>query len=267
MAPEAQLTLDRHEGGEFPFVARGVFLSFQLSQSLNLELRTTDALWNGRTFRGDVKVMLPGERRTFRHKKPARFAHVTIPEPLLTNLGGNVGRLRPHAILSDAPLRHLMEAWVYEARAGDPPSSLFAQGALQAMLARLAALNGKRESLPSHRMPAPLFKRALELIEAGLGEDLSVTTLARACGLSASHFTALFKATAGEPPHRYQTRRRVERAKELLLNGESPALAAVAVGFCDQSHLARHMRRLTGFTPSHWRRSPADRSSRKRNVL
>jgi AraC-like DNA-binding protein len=59
----------------------------------------------------------------------------------------------------------------------------------------------------------------------------------------------------------------VERAKELLLDGESPALAAVAVGFCDQSHLARHMRRITGFSPSHWRRLAMDRSSRKRNVL
>jgi len=267
MVLDAQLTLDRHEGGEFPFVANGVFLSFQLSQSLDLELRTSDALWSGRTLRGDVKVMLPGEPRTFRHKRPARFAHVTIPEPLLTSLGGNAGRLRPHVILSDAPLRHLMEAWCGETRAGGTPSNLFAQGALQAMLARLAALNGGRESRPSHRMPKPLFKRAVELIEARLDEDLSVTTLARACGLSASHFTALFKATAGEPPHRYQTRRRVERARELLLEGESPALAAVAVGFCDQSHLARHMRRLTGLSPSQWRRLPADRSSRKRNVL
>jgi len=265
MVLEAQLVLDRNEGGEFPFVASGVFLSFQLSQSLDLELRTSDALWSGRTFRGDVKVMLPGEPRTFRHKRPARFAHVTIPEPLVAALGG--AGLRPHVILSDAPLRHLMEAWLGEAGAGASPSSLFTQGALQAMLARLAALNGGRESLPRHRMPKPLFKRALELIEAKLDEDLSVTTLARACGLSASHFTTLFKATAGEPPHRYQTRRRVERAKELLLEGESPALAAIAVGFCDQSHLARHMRRLTGFSPSHWRRVAADRSSRKRNVL
>jgi AraC-like DNA-binding protein len=116
-------------------------------------------------------------------------------------------------------------------------------------------------------MPRHLLHRALELIDAKLEDDLSVAALAQACGLSASHFAALFKASAGEPPHRYQTRRRVERARELLLAGESPAAAALAVGFCDQSHLARHMRRVTGHSPGYWERISADRSPRQRDVL
>jgi len=267
MVHQLRLIRDRNDAGEFPVVASGLFLSFQLSHSLDLELRTSDALWSGRSIRGDMKVMLPGEPRTFRHDKPARFAHITIPEPLLADLGGSASRLRPHVILSDAPLRHLLEAWLGETRAEGSTSQLFAEGALQAMLARLLTLNGQREAVPRSRLSKQLLKRALDLIEAKLDEDLSVAMLAHACGLSASHFTALFKASAGEPPHRYQTRRRVERARELLLVGASPAVAAVAVGFCDQSHLARHMRRLTGHSPSHWQRIPADRSSRQRNVL
>lgn len=262
-----QLIRDRHAAGEFSFVAQGVYLSFQLSQSLALELATSDGLWKGRSFRGDVKVMLPGERRIFRHKVPAHFAHVTIPESLHASLDGSPSRLRPHTLLSDVPLRYVIEAWLAEGAAGGAPSRLFADGALQAILARLATLKGGRLAPPPGRMPPHLFKRAVDLIEAKLDQDVSIATLAQVCGLSVSHFTSLFRASAGEPPHRYQTRRRVERARDLLLSGETPAAAALAVGFCDQSHLARHMRRLTGYRPSHWRRMSAERPLRKRNVL
>ena len=47
------------------------------------------------------------------------------------------------------------------------------------------------------------------------------------------------------------TRCRVDRARQLLLR--SPvSLSAVAheVGFCDQSHLARHFKRVLGVTPA-----------------
>jgi AraC-like DNA-binding protein len=51
----------------------------------------------------------------------------------------------------------------------------------------------------------------------------------------------------------------VERARELLVAGVDPSHAAVAVGFYDHSHLARHMRRLLGISPSVLR--PPRRSS------
>ena len=77
-----------------------------------------------------------------------------------------------------------------------------------------------------------------------------VEDLARELDSSPSHFAALFSMSVGEPPHRYQIRRRVERAWELLLSGTAPADAAVAVGFYDQSHLSRHMRRVLGRSPA-----------------
>src|SRR5688500_4206383 len=264
---ELHLIRDRNEGGEFSFTARGLFLSFHLGEVLELEQRTSDAFWAGRSFRGDVKVLLPGEGRTFRHRLPARFAHITIPPKLLAEFDTVTEALRPHVILRDPPLRHLMDALLAESMAEHPTSQLFAESMAQALVARLASLNGRGSREPRSRMPAALFKRALELIEAELSRDLSVAELARACGLSPSHFSALVKASAGEPPHRYQTRRRVERARELLQRGDSPASAAIAVGFCDQSHLGRHMRRLTGQSPSHWQGLSADRSGGQRNVL
>jgi AraC family transcriptional regulator len=51
--------------------------------------------------------------------------------------------------------------------------------------------------------------------------------------------------------HRYVVRRRVERARTLLLQGELKASeVALASGFAHQSHMARWMRRELGLTPS-----------------
>jgi hypothetical protein len=59
-------------------------------------------------------------------------------------------------------------------------------------------------------------------------------------------------------PHAYLSQLRVRKAKALLARGESVAAAALAVGFVDQSHLNRHFKRITGFTPGHYRRIVQD---------
>lgn len=97
--------------------------------------------------------------------------------------------------------------------------------------------------------PSTPMSRVLAFLDANLADDLSVDELARIAGLSPGHFSTMFRIAVGESPHRHLVRLRVERARALLLRGDSPADAALAVGFCDQSHLARHMQRLLGITP------------------
>lgn len=54
----------------------------------------------------------------------------------------------------------------------------------------------------------------------------------------------------GVPIHQYVIQRRVDRAKTLLMrNGLSMAEIALASGFAHQSHMARQMRHVLGFTP------------------
>ena len=54
-------------------------------------------------------------------------------------------------------------------------------------------------------------KRTAEYIEAHLGEQISLGTLAEIAQLSPFHFTRAFKQSFGMPPHRYHTARRIER--------------------------------------------------------
>jgi hypothetical protein len=67
----------------------------------------------------------------------------------------------------------------------------------------------------------------------------------------AFHFTRVFTRSVGMTPHRYVVHLRLQRAIELVREGQS-GLAEIAVrtGFADQSHLSRWVRRVHGVPPT-----------------
>ena len=73
--------------------------------------------------------------------------------------------------------------------------------------------------------------------------------------LSRFHFIHKFKKETGLTPHQYIAQNRMREAKKLLTSGSSIADAAVAAGFCDQSHLNRWFNRSIGVTPQTYRQS------------
>jgi len=90
-----------------------------------------------------------------------------------------------------------------------------------------------------------------EFVESHLDEKISLNTLASLAGLSPHHFARAFQQSMGLPPHRYLLRRRLEHVEKMLRDTQLPlSQIALAAGFSDQSHLARHFRRVTGMTPS-----------------
>ncbi|WP_370589516.1 helix-turn-helix domain-containing protein [Tychonema sp. LEGE 07203] len=79
---------------------------------------------------------------------------------------------------------------------------------------------------------------------------MSLEAIANHIDISSYHFCRLFKQSTGFSPHQYVIQQRVERAKQLLLQGKmSLAEIAIACGFSHQSHLNRHFKRITGVTP------------------
>ena len=89
------------------------------------------------------------------------------------------------------------------------------------------------------------LRRACTFLEAHLDSDPSLSDLARECGLSTSYFARAFRQATGVPPHRWLTHRRIERAKELLLQSELElAQIAVACGFVDQKSSRADLRAI-----------------------
>jgi AraC-like DNA-binding protein len=93
--------------------------------------------------------------------------------------------------------------------------------------------------------------RALVFIQAHSAEDIALKDIAAAAHVSPYHLARLFKRTIGVAPHQYVIRERLRAARALLSAGGRRSLAdiAAAVGFADQSHLARHFKRAFGMTP------------------
>ena len=64
--------------------------------------------------------------------------------------------------------------------------------------------------------------RARDAMDRTFAEPLCIARLARIAKVSEAHFIRTFRATFGEPPHRYLQRRRVERAMFLLRASDRP---------------------------------------------
>ena len=115
------------------------------------------------------------------------------------------------------------------------------------------------EARPSSTTPVGRERRAVRLarerLEDGLAEDVPLEELSRVANLSPYHLARVFSREVGLPPHAYQARLRVDRARELLLRGWTISGAARAAGFFDQSHLNRHFKRLVGVTPGRYAKS------------
>lgn len=97
--------------------------------------------------------------------------------------------------------------------------------------------------------------RILSYIDDNLHDTLDYGALCQIAALSRSRLGVAFKVSMGITPHRYIVARRIEKVKALLRDTEIPAAEiAISVGFSSQSHMSSCFRKLTGTTPSQYRR-------------
>lgn len=100
-------------------------------------------------------------------------------------------------------------------------------------------------STQRHRNLIPI----LEFIDQNLDKDLSLKTLQKEFYISGSHLCQIFRQTTGFTLHEYIMYKRICRAKQCLINGESSYNAAVKCGFTDYSNFYRAFKKVTGYSP------------------
>ncbi|QXI26167.1 helix-turn-helix domain-containing protein [Pseudomonas vanderleydeniana] len=97
-------------------------------------------------------------------------------------------------------------------------------------------------------------RTAKQLMLDHLDRGISVAEIARACALSRSHFSRMFKESTRLPPQEWLREQRLSKSKELLTRSRMLLVdIALECGFCDQAHFSRTFLKAEGMTPLSWR--------------
>lgn len=131
-------------------------------------------------------------------------------------------------------------------------SLVTASNILQSEIERCSPASGSRRG----GLAAWQITRVRAYIDNNLHRTIHVRDLSRVARRSPAHFSRKFKLAAGETPHAYVVRRRLEKACELMITSSaSLSEIALSVGFSDQAHLCRLFRQAFGQSPAGWRRA------------
>lgn len=165
--------------------------------------------------------------------------------------------LTPRLAVEDSLFHAVGVALKAEVEAGYPGGRAYGESLAGTLAMHLVRHYSNRRPQPAGegtRLSRHQLRRAVDFMHDRLADNLSLGEVAAEAGLSVFHFARLFKQTTGLAPHQYLVQCRVERAKQMIL-ASSAATAAIAqqVGFCDQSHLTVHFRRIYGVTPKQFR--------------
>ncbi|HEY3632699.1 MAG TPA: AraC family transcriptional regulator [Jatrophihabitantaceae bacterium] len=98
------------------------------------------------------------------------------------------------------------------------------------------------------------LRRARDHIDRQYRHALDLDQVAAVAGVSKYHFVRCFEATYGETPMRYLTRRRIERAQDLLRSANLTVTeVCMAVGFASLGSFSSRFTALVGETPVAYR--------------
>jgi AraC-like DNA-binding protein len=124
----------------------------------------------------------------------------------------------------------------------------------------------KRRPGPRPAGPLPdvtalrMLRRAKDRIDRDYAEPVGIDSLAAEAGYSLAHFIRAFRAAYGETPGAYRTRRRVERACELLRSVNlSVTEICYLVGFTSLGSFSTRFSELVGLSPTAYRQEAARR--------
>ena len=108
----------------------------------------------------------------------------------------------------------------------------------------------------------PVVGQALAALHGAPATAWTVESLARAVGVSRSVLAERFAEMVALPPMQYLALWRMQKASRLLLDGESVAEAADAVGYESEAAFSRAFKKLVGASPATWRRANVAQASR-----
>lgn len=224
----------------------------RLKQKVEGKAKTIDSIPS------DIGIYPAYHAQSFSWDREAEFWLIALEPKLISNLGyelyqsNNIELIPQLDSLFDPLIKQIALALKTTLETDSFGSKLYADSMANALAVHILS----RYSNCSRKVPASKSKlsqqqlsQVVDYIDSNLDRDISLAQLATIAKLSEFHFGRLFKQTTGIPPHQYHLQLRVERAKQLLLQGIAIAEVAQKVGFSSQGHLNYHFKRRVGLTP------------------
>ncbi|HUY97974.1 MAG TPA: AraC family transcriptional regulator [Verrucomicrobiae bacterium] len=110
----------------------------------------------------------------------------------------------------------------------------------------------------SHREVLIALRRARDLIDRDFAQPLTLDSMAQAAHLSKFHFARAFTKAYGKTPRTHLTRRRIERATDLLRAANLTITEiGLLVGFESVGSFSSRFRDLVGTSPTEYRSASA----------
>ncbi len=101
----------------------------------------------------------------------------------------------------------------------------------------------------------PRVRHAMDYLAEKVEHPFAMAELAKHCGLSESRLGHLFTHEIGTSPQRFSEKLKLDRARQLLARtAASVGEVAEACGYADAFYFARRFARVTGMSPTTWRR-------------
>ncbi len=252
------------KGGRSTDVTDGAFLTFSCILILRGAGTYTD--WNGRTYplaAGDVFQRVPLRKHTVTIDPASAWVEcwVDVDHDLARQLAA-VGVID----LDRAVLRPGLDLAMMERHEREMTElRTAAEGDLGRRYAAIVAIlvdwYGRDRARATPDPSAAMVDEACRLLADGIAERALVATVARG-GLSYERFRKVFRARMGVSPGAYRIRRRIDRARELLLaSGDTVAAIADELGYANPFAFSAQFKQLVGVSPEQYRqRLPGGRS-------
>jgi len=150
------------------------------------------------------------------------------------------------------------EIWLVPHIRGTPRWFVSSKAPLFDLEGKLIGLSGLMRPIATPEDQHAYFgelQRVMSYIDTHLIDEFTADSLAEIAGLSVSQFNRRFRQLLRLSPMEYVLSLRVQEAQRLLATTrESVGEIAAVTGFCDQSHLTKRFRKITGMTPMAYRR-------------
>ena len=212
---------------------------------------------------GVVTIIPAGSTSRWDIHQPINVVQLYLPQAKLERISGEadkvaLGDLLERTAHPDPTTSRLLMSAADFLDGHEPLDALFRHQLTELLAIRLLAVHAGSSTTfrPAAGGLSPkALRRAIERLRSDNDEDVSLAALASDAGLSRFHFCRAFKESTGLPPHAWLRQQRLEQAMHMLLDtDESIVSIGAALGYSSQTAFAAAFRKLTGETPSDWRR-------------